>query len=79
MDAASLHHLAIPAHLRAFIDATADMTGASTLAVLGAVAEVLERQLRRRSDDMYEVHQLGNLLQAVRAVVDSAPSGYESR
>ena len=36
------------------------------------MAEVLESQLRRRSDDMQEVAQLGRILQAVRVESDSA-------
>jgi hypothetical protein len=75
MDTASLHHLADPANLRAFIDALSHMAGASELAVLGATAVWLERQLRRQADDMKEVGRLGRLLQAVRAEAHSARRG----
>jgi hypothetical protein len=42
------------------------MTGASTNKVLDVMAELLERQLVRQSDDLDGVWQLGRLLQAVR-------------
>ena len=72
MDTVSFHHLADPVHLRAFVDAMSHMTGASTVAVLGAVALWLERQLRRQSDDMKAVGRLGRLLQAVSVEASSA-------
>ena len=78
MDAASLHHLADPANLRAFIDAMSHMTGASALAVLGAMVVWLERQLRRQSDDVKEIRQLGRLLQVVRVEANSAQRGSQA-
>ena len=75
MDIVSLHHLADLANLRAFIDAMSYMTGASALAVLGAMAVWLERQLRRQSDDMREMGRLDRLLQAVRVEANSARRG----
>jgi hypothetical protein len=71
VDITSYSDLANPAHLRAFVDATSDMMGASALAVLGAMAVALERQLRRRSDDMDEVRRVGRVLQAVRVETES--------
>jgi hypothetical protein len=71
----TLDHLANLANLRAFIDATSDITGASVSTVLKTVVQVLERQLCVRSDDMDEVWRLGRLLQAVRVESHSAPHG----
>ena len=68
----SIGDLANSANLRAFIDAPSSMTGTSVNMVREVMAEVLESQLRRRSDDMQEVAQLGRILQAVRVESDSA-------
>jgi hypothetical protein len=75
MDDVSHGDLANPANLRAFIDATSHMTGTSALAVLGAMTLMLERQLRRQSDDIKEVRRLGRLLQVVRGESDSGLHG----
>jgi hypothetical protein len=74
METVSLDDPYNPANLRAFIDATAGMTGTSADMVLAMMAEVLVRQLRRQSDDMKEAMRLGRILQAVRAETDSARS-----
>ena len=70
MDTAELDHLADSADslavIRAFTHALSDMTGTPTRVVLAVTARVLERELRRRSDDMGEVWRLGRLLQAAR-------------
>jgi hypothetical protein len=69
MDTAELDHLADSANpravIRAFTDALSDMTGTPPV-VLTVTARVLEREMRRRSDDMGEVWRLGRLLQAAR-------------
>ena len=70
--AVSIDDLANPANLLVFIDATSSMTGTSVNMVREVMAKVLESQLRRRSDDMQEVAQLGRILQAVRVESDSA-------
>ena len=69
---AKIGDLVNSANLRVFIDATSSMTGTSVNMVLEVMAEVLESQVRRRSDDMQEVAHLGRILQAVRVESDSA-------
>ena len=69
----SLDQLRHPTELRAFIQATADITGTSVSMVLKITVEVLERQLCVRSDDIDEVWRLGRLLQVVRVESHSAP------
>ena len=71
----SLGNLADFAKLRAFITATSGMTSASARMALRSVAEVLERQLCVRSDDMEAVWRVGRLLQVVRVEAHSAPHG----
>ena len=75
MGTVSLDQLANPANLRACIDATASMTGNSASMVREAMADVLERQLCVRSDDMEAVWRVGRLLQVVRVEAHSAPHG----
>ena len=79
MDTASLddpvNSADLRAFVRAFIDATSDITGTPASLVLAVTARVLEREVRRRSDDMGEVWRLGRLLQAVRVQLDAAPRG----
>jgi hypothetical protein len=73
MDTVSeLDHVAHADSLRAFIDAMSDLTGASANVVIQEMAMLLERQLRRRSDDIDQVYRLGRLLQAVRLEFDAA-------
>ena len=79
MDTASLDHPVnstdLRAFIQAFIDAMSDITGTPASTTLAITAKVLERELRRRSDDMGGVWRLGRLLQAVRVELDSAQHG----
>jgi hypothetical protein len=74
MDILSLDTLADPAELRAFVDATSAIAKCSERAVLDAMVIVLERNLRRASDDLDEVHRLGRVLRTVGAELGRTPS-----